>query len=95
MQVEAALASGGAATVAGALLRSAAETCPRQLLRAAATALRALLGSGAHGQAARGAVVHTLSAPDFPGALNMGQRSRLFGTALRVNAVCEVWQVGV
>jgi len=66
-QVEAALANGGAGAAATALLRAAADTCPQQLLRAAATALRALLASGAHGSAARAAVVHALSAPDFPG----------------------------
>jgi hypothetical protein len=65
--VEAALANGGAGAAAAALLRAAADTCPQQLLRAAATALRALLADGAHGGAARAAVVHALSAPDFPG----------------------------
>ncbi|KAK9840741.1 hypothetical protein WJX81_001608 [Elliptochloris bilobata] len=39
-QVEGALAVGGAGTMAAALLRAAADTCPRQLLRPAAASLR-------------------------------------------------------
>ena len=68
MQVEGALAHGGAGAIAAALLRAAADTCPRQLLRSAAASLRALLASPGHGASVRHAVVQALSAPDFPGA---------------------------
>lgn len=75
VQVESALAHGGAGGMAAALLRAAADTCPRQLLRSAAASLRALLAHPAHGAGVRHAVVQALSAPDFPGMTseNLGQ----------------------
>ncbi len=59
-------ARGGALTQA--LLRAAADTCPRHLLRPLAGALRALLTDEAFREPARQWLVHALSAPDLPGA---------------------------
>ena len=55
--MEGVLAHGGAGGMAAALLRTAADTCPRQLLHSAAASLRALLASPAHGAGVRHAVV--------------------------------------
>ncbi len=89
-QLEAWLAGSGQQLVQ-ALIYAALDTCPRQLLRALAAPLRALLDDRAYGTAALGWLSHALTMPDMPGMtgiLGVAPSQQNAAIGRRLQAVC-------